>query len=197
MVPHDAAATRQAAHLSLGALTYRFRLHYGGGVLIIQRYCCCCQNTCITVCALVLLGSILNIKEMMCATMAQIGCLAGEMLCPHRKQCPLNCCRRGGLPAEKGLFCGGRAMSCSHGCLHCPAAAGDQAALPESSPSPAVCCSSWDAWLQNQDHGASAEEIADLNLHPTLSYNIWYPAVRGHRKSPPSWLNFVAKHACP
>ena len=55
-------------------------------------------------------------------------------------------------------------MSCSHGCLRCPAAAGDQAALPESGPSPTIYCGSQGAWLQNQGHVANAEEIADLNV---------------------------------
>lgn len=55
-------------------------------------------------------------------------------------------------------------MSCSHGCLHCSAAAGDQAAMPKSGSSPTLHCGSRGVWLQNQVHGANAEEIADLNL---------------------------------
>lgn len=124
MVPHGTAVSRRAACPSLGTPTYlslccRFRMHYEEVILVIQRCCSCWQNTHISICALVLFGSVLNIKEMLCIMMAQNGCLAGEMLCPHRNWCPQCCCRTGFFPAERGLFCGGRAMSCSHGCLHC------------------------------------------------------------------------------
>lgn len=122
------------------------------------------------------------------------------MLCPHRKRWPLNCCRRGDLPAQRGLFCGGRAMSCSHGCLHRPTAAGDQAALPESGPSPTVYCSSQVEWLQNQACSKCRRKSLIWTGHssPKAASNSELRCMASCCcKTPASWLNLAAKHACP
>lgn len=170
-------------------------MHYEEVILVIQRCCSCWQNAHISICALVLYGSILNIKEMLCIMMTQNGCLAGEMLCPHRNWCPQCCCRKGFFPAERGLFCGRRAMSCSHGCLHC-------LWLRVGTPSSVTVPSSmWGAWLHDRSHFQMQRELLIWICHgfpkAVSCPGLRHPPLRGHRKSPPSWLNFAAKHAHP
>lgn len=87
----------------LTSLCCRFRLCYGQVILIVQR--CCCQNTNVFLSVLwFLLGSVLNVKEMVCAVTAHIGCLAGGGAVSSQKRMPTELLqKRHGLPAEKGV----------------------------------------------------------------------------------------------
>lgn len=53
-----------------------------------------CKNACAPVCAVFLFGAIQGTRELVRAAVAQVGFLAGDMLCTHRNQNPLNCSRR-------------------------------------------------------------------------------------------------------
>lgn len=164
-------------------------MHYGEVILIIGICCSCWQNTHISICALVLFGSILNIKEMLCTMVAQIGCLAGA-----NAVCPLSCCRKEVLPAKRGLFCGGRAMSSSHRCLHCPR-------LRVGTPGAGVTVpgSTRGCVAAQSEQFSNAEGIAGLNLSRFLQSCVlpWAKTLRSQGTQShlrPGWTSLQNTH---